>query len=289
MNREPVTSTLLAASALPSNTDPRDPSLVIVDCRFQLNDKGAGRRAYDAGHVPGACYADLEADLSGPIVPGVSGRHPLPALSELTPRLRAWGVTSGARVIAYDDAGGAMAARLWWLLRWLGHDEVFVCDGGYQAWLAAGGEPTREVPRPLPGNFEPRPRAGWVVSTAEVANRAASTLLLDARAQERYRGEVEPIDAVPGHIPGAVCVPFGENLAEGGVFADRARLAARYRAVVGNTPAEHVVVYCGSGVTACHDILAAEHAGLGVFRLYAGSYSEWIADSSRPVNTGDAP
>lgn len=285
-----MSSTLIAANALPLNTlSLNAPSNVIVDCRFRLDDKGAGRRAYDAGHVPGAHYADLEADLSGPVVPGVTGRHPLPDLSALTAKLRAWGVTSDARVVAYDDAGGAMAARLWWLLRWLGHDAVYVCDGGYQAWLAAGGEPTRAVPSPGAGDFEPRPRAGWVVSTAEVAHRSGSTLLLDARAVERYRGDVEPIDAKAGHIPGAVCVPFSENLAPGGVFADRARLAARYRAVVGNTPAEDVVVYCGSGVTACHDILAAEHAGLGMFRLYAGSYSEWITDASRPVNSGETP
>ena len=288
-----MASTLIAASALPLNIDSAEArssqSLVIVDCRFQMNDKAAGRRAYVAGHVPGACYADLEADLSGPIVPGVTGRHPLPEVSVLTQKLRGWGVHRAARVVAYDDAGGAMAARLWWLLRWLGHDDVFVCDGGYQAWLAAGGEPTSVVQGPTPGDFEPRPHAEFVVSAAEVANRSESTLLLDARARERYRGDVEPIDAVAGHIPGAVCVPFAENLVAGGSFADPGALAARYRSVVGELPPENVVVYCGSGVTACHDILAAEHAGLGLFRLYAGSYSEWIADESRPVNQGDAP
>ena len=286
-----MASPLIAANELPSKLDPSEgvpPELVIVDCRFQLNDKAAGRRAYAAGHVPGAHYADLEQDLSGPIVPGVTGRHPLPELSVLTRKLRAWGVRSSARVLVYDDAGGAMAARLWWLLRWLGHDDVFVCDGGYQAWLAAGGEPTLVVPPASDGDFEPRPREGLVVTAAEVANRPASTLLLDARARERYRGEVEPIDAVAGHIPGAVCVPFGENLAPGGGFADRAELAKRYQGIVGDTAAENVVVYCGSGVTACHDILAAEHAGLGFFRLYAGSYSEWIADGTRPVTTGES-
>ena len=287
-----MASPLLAANELPSKLDPSEgvlSELVIVDCRFQLNDKTAGRRAYEAGHVPGAHYADLEHDLSGPIVPGVTGRHPLPEVAELTQKLRAWGVSSAARVVAYDDTGGAMAARLWWLLRWLGHDDVCVCDGGYQAWLAAGGEPTQVVPPPAHGDFEPRPRAGLLVTAEGVANRAAGTLLLDARARDRYRGEVEPIDAVAGHIPGAVCVPFAENLAPGGSFADRAALAQRYRAIVGDSAAENVVVYCGSGVTACHDILAAEHAGLGLFRLYAGSYSEWIADGTRPVTTGELP
>jgi len=287
-----VASPLIAANALPLKLGlgaGGASELVIVDCRFQLNDKAAGRRAYEAGHVPGAHYADLEQDLSGGIVPGVSGRHPLPAVAELTRKLRAWGVRSTARVVAYDDAGGAMAARLWWLLRWLGHDDVCVCDGGYQAWLAAGGEPTQVVPPASDGDFEPRPREELVVTAAEVANRPASTWLLDARARERYRGEVEPIDAIAGHIPGAVCVPFAENLAPGGNFADGAELAQRYRAVVGDTAAANVVVYCGSGVTACHDILAAEHAGLGLFRLYAGSYSEWIADGSRPVASGESP
>jgi len=285
-----MASPLIAANALPLQLDPSagaPPELVIVDCRFQLSDKAAGRRAYEAGHIPGAHYADLEQDLSGPIVPGVTGRHPLPAIADLTRKLRAWGIGSVARVVAYDDAGGAMAARLWWLLRWLGHDDVFVCDGGYQAWLAAGGEPSLVVPPSASGDFEPRLRDGLVVTAAQVAQRAAGTLLVDARARERYRGDVEPIDAVAGHIPGAVCAPFGENLAPGGCFADRAELARRYRGIVGDTAAENVVVYCGSGVTACHDILAAEHAGLGFFRLYAGSYSEWIADGSRPVNTGE--
>lgn len=286
-------STLIAAGALPlkdgAPSENSNAALVIVDCRFQLNDKGAGRRAYEGGHVPGAVYADLEADLSGPVVPGVTGRHPLPEPAALASKLRDWGVRCDSRVVAYDDSGGAMAARLWWLMRWLGHDHVCVFDGGYQAWLAAGGEPTQMVPRPEPGDFEPHPRPELVVSTAEVASRAASTLLLDARGRERYRGEVEPIDKVAGHIPGARSVPFAENLTEGGVFAEANELAARYREVTGDTPPENVVVYCGSGVTACHDILAAEYAGLGLFRLYAGSYSEWILDASRPVHTGESP
>ena len=286
-----MASTLISATAVPKTFDAQSTAsgtkLVILDCRFQLGDSLAGRRAYDAGHVPGAHYADLERDLSSPVVRGVTGRHPLPDPEKLSRTLRGWGVCSDSRVIAYDDAAGAMAARLWWLLRWLGHDDVFVCDGGYQAWLAIGGQPTPVVPEPELGDFEPRLRSELVVTSEQVAQRSSEALLLDARARERYRGEVEPIDAIPGHIPGAICVPFAENLA-GPVFADREHLSQRYRDIVNNTPAENVIVYCGSGVTACHDILAAEHGGLGLFRLYAGSYSEWIVDPSRRVSTGDS-
>lgn len=286
-----MASTLISATTLPQKLDvasaASSANLVVLDCRFQLSDSRAGRRAYEAGHVPGAHYADLERDLSGPVVPGVTGRHPLPDPLLLAQSLRRWGVCSDSRVIAYDDAAGAMAARLWWLLRWLGHDDVFVCDGGYQAWLASGGQPTVVIPEPAVGDFEPRLRNELVVTSEQVAQRSAEALLLDARARERYRGEVEPIDAIPGHIPGAICVPFAENLV-GSVFADPERLNQRYRDIVKSTPPENVIVYCGSGVTACHDILAAEHGGLGLFRLYAGSYSEWIVDPSRRVSTGDA-
>lgn len=286
-----MVSTLIAATALPRTLDAKSAASgakqVILDCRFQLSDSGAGRRAYEAGHVPGAHYADLERDLSGPVVRGVTGRHPLPDPEALGEALRGWGVCSDSRVIAYDDAAGAMAARLWWLMRWLGHDDVFVCDGGYQAWLASGGQPTPLVPEAELGDFEAHLHNELVVTSEQVLQRSSEALLLDARAGERYRGEVEPIDAIPGHIPGAICVPFAQNLA-GSVFADQEHLRQRYRAIVKNTPAEDVIVYCGSGVTACHDILAAEHGGLGLFRLYAGSYSEWIVDPSRPVSVGDS-
>lgn len=260
---------------------------VIVDCRFQLSDPEAGRREYDAGHVPGAVFADLERDLSGPITVGVTGRHPLPSPEALAGKLRTWGVCSTSRVIAYDAAQGALAARLWWLLRWLGHDSVAVVDGGYPAWLAAGGEPSRRVPAKGPGDFVARVRSELVVSVDDVlrASNRPNGVLLDARAPERFRGEVEPIDPVPGHIPGAVCASFAANLSDGRFLSVEA-LRDRYRRLIGDRNAEDVIVYCGSGVTACHDILAAELAGLGMFRLYAGSYSEWLVDPTRPVATG---
>lgn len=261
--------------------------LVIVDCRFQLGDAEAGRRAYAAGHIPGAVYADLERDLSSPVVPG-SGRHPLPDPTTLANKLRAWGVSRDSLVVCYDDQSGAIAARLWWLLRWLGHERAAVLDGGYRAWLDLGGEPSSAVPAPEPGDFEPHPVSELIVSADELARRLHDPAyrVLDARAKERFRGDVESIDRVAGHIPGALSVPFADNLAHGRMKSP-AELRERFAAVIGETPPERVVVYCGSGVTACHDILAAEHAGLGLWRLYPGSYSEWIADGQRPVATGD--
>ncbi len=265
-----------------------DPSLVLFDCRFQLGQPEAGRSAFDAGHIPGARYADLERDLSGSVVPGKTGRHPLPAPERLAEKLRAWGVSQSSRVIVYDEQTGAIAARFWWLLRWLGHSGAYVCDGGYQAWLAQGGQPTLVVPRPPPGDFVARPRPELIASSNEVAElaRRQDARVLDARAPERYRGDVEPIDAVAGHIPGAHSLPYADNLIDGR-FRSSAELAARLRGALGQTASERAVVYCGSGVTACHTILAAEHAGLALPRLYPGSYSEWIADPRRPVARGD--
>lgn len=286
-----MVSPIVSPSSLPTSAqdldDGRNPSRVIIDCRFDLADREAGRAAYRTGHVPGARYADLERDLSGPIVPGMTGRHPLPEVDEFVDRLRHWGVNEDSHVIAYDDHNSAFAARLWWMLRWLGHDRVSVCDGGYRAWLADGGVPTSEPPEPLRGTFTPRVRPELVWSTEQVAARAEDVVLLDARNLERFRGDIEPIDPVKGHVPGALCFPFVDNLDASGRFRSAEELRARFSIVVGATPPEHVVVYCGSGVTACHDILAAQHAGLGDFRLYAGSFSEWITDPSRPVATGD--
>lgn len=280
---------LVPPSLLPPNRaalDRDDGKRIVFDCRFDLSNPDAGLASYLRGHVPGARFADVERALSGPVVRGKTGRHPLPAVDEFVERLRGFGVNNDSHVIAYDDRNGAFAARFWWLLRWLGHDQVSVCDGGYQAWLAQGGEPTTAVPSPSRGSFSPNVRAELVWSTEEVAKRGPDLVLLDARNPERFRGDVEPIDPVAGHIPGALSCPFVDNVDASGRFRGKDELRARFAQLLGDTPPEQVGVYCGSGVTACHDILAAAHAGLGDFRLYAGSWSEWITDPTRPVATG---
>jgi len=262
------------------------PELRVVDCRASLQDPLAGRAAYEQGHVPGAVFADLLDDLSGPIVAGRTGRHPLPEIEAFVDRLRSWGIARSSQVVAYDDAGGAFAARLWWMLRWLGHDGVAVLDGGYAAWLAEQRPVTTEIPSPARGEFSAAPRAAWLVTSTELAAaRSIARKLFDARAPERFRGEVEPIDPVAGHIPGAVNLPFAANLRDGRFLAP-AELRERFARALGDTAPQDAIVYCGSGVTACHDLLAFARAGLPIPRLYAGSWSEWITDPARPVERG---
>lgn len=252
---------------------PAGTPLRIVDTRFSLADTAAGRRAYAQGHLPDAIYAHLDEDLSGEIIPGQTGRHPLPDPIELAARLGTWGIAADTQVVAYDDMGGAIAARLWWLLRWLGHDRVAVLDGGIAAWEAQGGNLTRVVPDIIPRIFEPRVRPELTVDAArvEAIRQDPAYRLIDSRTAPRYRGEEEPIDPVAGHIEGAENLPFGENLHEG-TMRPKAALRERF----GDTDPERTVFYCGSGVTACHNILAHEHAGLGLAKLYPGSWSEWI-------------
>ena len=262
------------------------PELRVVDCRASLQDPLAGRAAYEQGHVPGAVFADLLDDLSGPIVAGRTGRHPLPEIEAFVDRLRSWGIARSSQVVAYDDAGGAFAARLWWMLRWLGHDGVAVLDGGYAAWLAEQRPVTTEIPSPARGEFSAAPRAAWLVTSTELAAaQSIARKLFDARAPERFRGEVEPIDPVAGHIPGAVNLPFAANLRDGRFLAP-AELRERFARALGDTAPQDAIVYCGSGVTACHDLLAFARAGLPIPRLYAGSWSEWITDPARPVERG---
>lgn len=263
-----------------------EPALRIVDCRASLQDPAAGRRAYEQAHLPDAGFADLLQDLSGPITTGATGRHPLPDLGVLVAKLRGWGIGNASQVVVYDDAAGAFAARLWWMLRWLGHDAVAVLDGGFPAWLAEGRPVTDVVARVAPGDFSPQPRAELVVSSRELATpQSVAHKLFDARAPERFRGDVEPIDPVAGHIPGAVNLPFAENLRHGR-FLPAAELRERLAKALDGTAPEQAVVYCGSGVTACHDVLAFAHAGLPLPRLYAGSWSEWITEPARPVAKG---
>jgi thiosulfate/3-mercaptopyruvate sulfurtransferase len=266
------------------------PDLRVVDVRWYLDPARRGRDAYAAGHIPGAVFLDVDRDLSAP---GggrgrPSGRHPWPPAAQVARVMSEVGIGPGVRVVAYDDQAGATAARLWYLLRAYGHDDVAVLDGGLGKWRAEGRPLDTAVPAPVPAAFEARPRAGWVVTKAEMIGRPPHARVLDARAGERYRGEAEPVDPRAGHIPGAVSAPFADNLTGGAtpVFRPPAELRARYAAL--GADRTEPVVYCGSGVTACHDLLALHVAGLRG-RLYAGSWSEWSADPALPVATGPNP
>ena len=263
-----------------------DPAYVIVDCRTKLDDVTWGAREHAASHIQGASYADLASDLSSP-KSGTNGRHPLPDPHTLAQTLGRLGISSGVQVVAYDQENGMYASRLWWLLRWLGHDAVAVLDGGFKKWIAEG-RPTAsgEVHRE-PREFSGSPRPGMAVDVQTVAAGLMSgPQLVDARAPERYRGETEPIDRLPGHIPGARNHFFQWNLDEQGMFLTPEELRAKIEATVGDVPADQIVCYCGSGVTACHNLLAFEHAGLTGAKLYAGSWSEWSADPTRPIERG---
>jgi len=255
-------------------------SATFLDVRYRMGGGPAGPEEYAAGHVPGASYVDLDAALAGP--PGAGGRHPLPATAAFEAAMRAAGVSDDRAVVVYDDWAGHAAARCWWLLRYHGHRDVRVLDGGWSAWAAAG-RPVETGPAPVvePGTFVAAPGAMPVV-TADDVRRVA--VLVDARAAARYRGETEPIDPVAGRIPGAVNVPTSLNLAEDGRFRPASELREVY-AAVGATDGTTVAAYCGSGVTAAHDVLALEVAGVEA-ALYPGSWSEWITDPSRPVETG---
>jgi thiosulfate/3-mercaptopyruvate sulfurtransferase len=282
-------TTLISTAELASHLD--DPMWVIVDCRHTLADHALGERRYREGHIPGAVYASMERDLAAPVVPGMTGRHPLPEPGVLAATLGSWGVGEGVQVVAYDDAGGAMAARLWWMVRWLGHDAVAVLDGDFRAWMAEGRPVMPGIEHRAPRAFTPRVRANWVATTGEIAATLGTgeLALFDARSAERYRGENETIDPKAGHIPGAISAPYQENLTPDGHFLPEAQLRARYAALLGERAAEECVFLCGSGVTAAHDLLALAHAGYAMPRLYVGSWSEWVADPARPVATGDQP
>jgi len=269
---------LISASYLRALLDVRTP-ILLLDCRFSLADPSAGERAFAEGHIPGATYAHLNTQLSGPVT-GKNGRHPLPSPEAFAATLQAWGVGPDTRVVAYDDQGGMFAARAWWLLKWAGHSDVRVLDGGWKAWQAQGS--LRSAPPPTPSE----PRSFQPVLVDEVLahlNQPEHMQLLDARAPDRFRGENETLDPVGGHIPGALNRFFQLNLQPDGRFADAATLRAAFEVVLGECDPRTVVHQCGSGVTACHNLLAMEVAGLHGSRLYAGSWSEWCADPSRPV------
>lgn len=266
------------------------PKLVVLDCRFALDDVDYGQRSYAGGRIAGAHFADLERDLSGPVVKGVSGRHPLPQPGRLIERLQSWGVDNDSDVVLYDDGPGAFAARAWWLLAWLGkRSGVYVLDGGLKAWHAAGLPLSLDPAEKREGHFSGKPDQAMLVSAQQLNKRLGSPelTLLDARALPRFRGEVEPIDPVAGHIPGAQCAAFTDNLGADGRFLPAEQLRQRFAAVLGARQPENLVAYCGSGVTACHNLFALCLAGYPLATLYAGSWSEWITDPQNAVATGD--
>lgn len=279
-------TSLISTSDLARHLDATD--WVIVDCRFSLDDKERGVNHYRQAHIPGAVYTHLDDDLSATVVPDETGRHPLPSHEVMARRFGALGIGSGMQVVAYDDSGGAIAARLWWMLQYLGHDDAAVLDGGWNAWTAEGRPVSSGVEQMPARTFNARPRPHMVVEAEEVERirRDPNWRLLDARDAARYRGEVEPIDPVAGHIPGAVSAPFKENLGDDGRFRPQEELRERFGRIIGAVPADRVVHHCGSGVTACHNLLAMRHAGLGDAKLYPGSWSEWIVDERRAVTQG---
>ena len=267
-----------------------DPGWVVFDCRAQITDPDAGARRYAEGHVPGAVHLSLDHDLSGPVTPD-TGRHPLPEPQRLATKLAQAGVNEGTQIVAYDDASGSHAARLWWLARWLGHRDVAVLNGGWLQWTDEGRAVSTEVPLPNRGRFETRLQEGLWETTQEVLERVRGRkrgLLVDVRGPSRYRGEEEPIDPVAGHVPGAVNLPYSESVAGDGRFKSPAELRRHFEAAFAGVRPEQVVCMCGSGVVACHGLLAMEIAGLKGGRLYAGSWSEWIRDPARPIARGGA-
>ena len=281
-------TTLMAPADLAAHLD--DPNWVVVDCRFALTDPAVGLAKYAAGHIPGAVYANLDHDLAAPHIPGQTGRHPLPPVEEAAATFGRWGIDARVQVVAYDDAGGIFAGRLWWMLRWLGHPAVALLDGDLRAWQREGRPVvTAQTPR-APRIFVPRIQPGLTVTADEVMARLGdpALALLDARGRDRFRGENETIDPIAGHIPGAQPAPYTENLDADGRMLPPAALRARFGALVGERGAEDIVLYCGSGVSAAHNALAMLHAGMGAARLYVGSWSEWITDPARPIATGDA-
>lgn len=281
-----VPSAFVPSAFVPSSLDRDD--VLPIDCRFDLAKPDSGEAAYRVEHIPGALYAHLDRDLSGPITAS-TGRHPLPDPAQFADTLSRWGITRDTQVVAYDADSAAYAARLWWMLRWMGHEKVAVLDGGLKAWKEAGLPLTAELPTRTPTSFAARARREMWLDADELQSRLAQGWkLLDARASERFIGKVEPIDPVAGHIPGAVNHPLATNLGPDSRFLPAAALRERYERSQNGAADSHTIAMCGSGVTACHLLLAMEIAGKHGARLYAGSWSEWIRDPSRPTAVGES-
>lgn len=279
--RDIMFTTLIDTDSLQRELE--NPDWLICDCRYDLMNKTAGENAFNDTHIPGAVYVDLHDDLSGPPVTN-QGRHPLPTDEAMQSLFRRLGITPATQVVVYDNANGSFAARLWWMLRHMQHERVAVLDGGWQAWLAEDRPVSDAVISPAPSTTDFSPRSGDVVAIDQVFEHAS---LVDSRDGARYRGEMEPIDKAAGHIPGARNRFWKDNLDDSGHFKSSERLRAEFNALLGQSCSSETVFYCGSGVTACHNLLAAYHAGLEEPKLYAGSWSEWSAMPGRPVATGN--
>jgi thiosulfate/3-mercaptopyruvate sulfurtransferase len=261
----------------------------VFDCRFLLKDPDGGLKKFNQGHIPSAQYADLDKDLASPMTAS-SGRHPLPNPDELIKKLQAWGVNNSSQIICYDDLSGAFAARMWWLLKWLGHNDVAVLDGGIDKWIASNFSLETDVQKRAAGSFSGQANNEMWVDVGFVQKELAENKinLLDARSAERFTAKDTKTDPVAGHVPGAMSFPFAGNLSKQGVFLPAAELLKRFAPMVSNAENKELINMCGSGVTACHNLLAMSVAGLPMTRLFIGSWSEWIKDKSRPVATGEA-
>jgi len=267
-----------------------DPDWAVIDCRFKLDDVTAGQQAYQAAHIPGAIYANLNEDLSGPIIAGKSGRHPLPTIDQFAQTLALWGIDERVQVVAYDDNSSVYAGRLWWMLRWLGHFNVAVLNGDWRHWQKEGRPVTQEVVQRPRRRFLPYPQPHMQVSVDEViANVTTNQFqVFDSRAESRYRGEANAMDPVAGHVPGAKSAFYAHNLDAEGKFLAPEALRERFAKLLGDKQPEETVFYCGSGVSLHNNLLALEHAGFAPgARVYIGSWSDWINDPARPVATGD--
>ena len=264
-----------------------DDDWVVIDCRFDLGDPSKGETLYLESHIPGALYAHLDRDLSGEKT-GSNGRHPLPSAEQMRVRFGALGIGPSVQVVACDEDSGMYAARLWWMLRFMGHDKVAVLDGGIARWIREGHAVRGGREQARPATFVGAPRESWRLDADAVASGLGdpSRMLVDARAEPRYRGDSEPLDKKAGHIPGARNYFFQRNLDEDKTFKSAESLRAQWESLLGGTDPQQVVMYCGSGVTACHNLLALEHAGLAGARIFPGSWSEWSSDPDRPIETG---
>ena len=261
-------------------------NLIIIDCRYELSTPDKGKEDFQHSHIPGAIYAHLKYDLAGPVVPERTGRHPLPDIDELSKKFSSWGIGKDTQVIAYDESTGAMvAARVWWLLKYLGHDNVAVLNGGFENWTKQGYPTTAEIITPKPAIFTPEVNPQMLVTSndVEAVLNNNNYLIIDSRAEERYLGEFEPIDPIAGRIPGAVNRFHANNNDDDGKYKNSSLLKEEFTELINNIPADKTIFYCGSGVTGAQNVLAYYYAGLGLPKLYAGSWSEWITDPNRPI------